>query len=103
MDNYYIEKRDDYYQTVFPTELSDYSQIHNTLNDAIAYFEEYGLRWDKIHFVGAILCCPECKGTGIHINPRLKGLWVERCDSCQRFADDEEAQTAVANLIKAQL
>lgn len=103
MEGYYIEKTDDHFQTVFPSELSDYSQSHPDLASAVKQFEDYGLRWNKIHFVDAILCCTECKGSGAILGIRPKGLWIERCDCCQKFASDEEAQTAILNLVQTQL
>jgi hypothetical protein len=42
--NYYIEFTGECYQSVFPEEESDKSQLHTTLQDAVQYvFQESGI------------------------------------------------------------
>jgi hypothetical protein len=99
---YYIDRLSaDEYQTVFPQEQSDLSQIHATVSDALEYFASSGVRWKSIELVGVSVICPECEGKGYIFGfCELKNsINIERCDTCLKFDSDESATKAAIVLL----
>lgn len=99
---YYIEPYSDTeYQTVFPPEQSDLSQMHGTVSDALEYFESVGVRWKSIELLGVSFICPECEGKGFLFGAceGKTSINVERCDTCLKFDSDESATRAAIVLL----
>ncbi len=91
MEGYFIEKRGDEYQTVFPEAESDCSQVHESIEDALGYFKELGITFTILQLHGVQHVCPACEGKGYLTGRDNCVIHVERCDSCEMFASDLDA------------